>query len=85
MRAKRRGSRSRKCGALGGEGPRAASGDDEPARERVAAVVWKISPPTLRVTTEVEAMVGLALTWKDCDEHLAREEELVEEIGRAHV
>lgn len=84
MRAKRRGSRSRKCGALGGEGPRAASGDDEPARERVAAVVWKISPPTLRVTTEVEAMVGLALTWKDCDEHLAREEELVE-IGRAHV
>jgi hypothetical protein len=58
MRAKRRGSRSRKCGAVGGEGAREASGEDAPARERVAAVVWKSSPPTLRVTTDVDAMAG---------------------------
>jgi hypothetical protein len=56
IRAKRWGSRSRKCGALGGEGASEASGEDAPARERVAAVVWKSSPPTLRVTTDVDAM-----------------------------
>uniref|UniRef100_A0A8R7V1Q6 Uncharacterized protein n=1 Tax=Triticum urartu TaxID=4572 RepID=A0A8R7V1Q6_TRIUA len=58
MPANRRGSRSRKCGASAGEGPREARGEEAPARERVAAVVWKSSPPTLRVTTEVDAMGG---------------------------
>lgn len=50
--AKRRGSRSRKCGAEAGVGASEARGEEAPARESVATVVWKTSPPTLRVTTE---------------------------------
>lgn len=54
---KRRGSPSRKCGAEGEEGAREASGEEAPARESVAVVVWKSSPPTLRETTAAaEAM-----------------------------